>query len=232
MRSVPQVLILEDVPEELRTIDAALSRLGYETIVARDPAALLRRLVTTDPSTGRRAPTSNVPTLAVLDYEMHHSPDQTVRVEELLAFLFEHHPNCRVIMYSSVLDRSDTRDRINQAHPLALIEDKRGDAAEALVRRIHRTVGKTAGDLEIVGSRLRFNHPTDDSRSCYLSHHIRHLLVSHYPNSVLVAQQSDQKMVRRFRGDLDRLGSRMTVRCLRGKRFQLVEREDARVAEG
>ncbi len=223
MRTLPLVIVLDDVPRDLRTMDAALRSLGYETIAARDPASALRRLVTVDGATGRRELTANVPTMAVLDYEMHHAPDQSRRVEELLAFLWEHHPNCRVLIYSSVLSRSDVRERINQAHPLALVEDKRDDNAESLVRRIHRTVGKTAGDLQIVGSRLRFNHPTEPERSRYLTHHVRYLLVSNHPGSVYIPKPGDQKMARRFRADLARLGSCMTVRALRGKRFQLVE---------
>jgi CheY-like chemotaxis protein len=227
MRSIPLVLVLDDVVADLRVMDAALRALGYETIAARDPASLLRRLVTVDAVNGRRELTSNVPVLGVLDYEMHHAPDSSLRVEELLAFLFEHHPNCRVLMYSSMLDRSDVRERINQAHPLALVEDKHGDNAEALAHRVHRTMGRRVGDLEIVGSRLRFNHPTDPRRSRYLTHHVRYLLVSHYPGSVYISRLNDQKMARRFRADLARLGSCMTVRALGGKRFQLVEAHSA-----
>ncbi|HEY6379503.1 MAG TPA: hypothetical protein VI316_10020 [Candidatus Dormibacteraeota bacterium] len=223
MRSIPLALVLDDVAADLRVMDAALRALGYETIAARDPASLLRRLVTVDAASGRRQLTANVPVLAVLDYEMHHAPDQSLRVEELLGFLFEHHPNCRVLMYSSMLDRSDVRDRINQAHPLALVEDKRGDNAEALAHRVHRTMGKRVGDLEIVGSRLRFNHFADPTRSRYLTHPVRYLLVSHYPGSVYIPRPNDQKMARRFRADLARVGSCMTVRALGGKRFQLVE---------
>ena len=223
MKSIPLVLVLDDVASDLRVMDGALQALGYETIATRDPVTMLRRLATVNGANGRRELTSNVPVLAVLDYEMHHAPDSSVRVEELLAFLFEHHPNCRVLMYSSMLDRSDVRERINQAHPLALIEDKRGDNAETLARRVHRTMGKRVGDLEIVGSRLRFNHPTDPSQSRYLSHHVRYLLVSHYPGSVYIPKVNDQKMVRRFRSDLARLGSCLTVQALGGHRFQLVD---------
>ena len=224
MNTIPMVIVLDDNAEDLEMVDIQLRKFGYATLAKRDPASILRRLYTgRERGTNRPILTNNYPTLAVLDYEMHHAPDSSRRVEELLQFLWENYPNCRVIMYSSVLGRSDVRDRINTAHPLALLEDKR-PAVDALVQRIHRAVGVRAGDLSIEGSSVRFTNREDPTKSRVFGHHVRYNLVMRYPDPVVLWSLPDQKMARRFRAELAEIGSCMTVVAdiARSHRYRLV----------
>jgi hypothetical protein len=161
---------------------------------------------------------------------MEKAPDQSRSLEDLLDFLWRHHPNCEVLVFSSALQSNDVRDRINQHHPRATLQNKRNDPDESvaeLVRRITALQGKTAGDLRIVGSKVHFTHPTDTKLSYDFTHWVLYELVRHYPRPIEIVDPSHRRAAARLRAELRERGSRMTVLAYRSRRFQLVPVGDA-----
>ncbi|HZV53191.1 MAG TPA: hypothetical protein VFD49_25935 [Candidatus Dormibacteraeota bacterium] len=190
MRAPAQALILEDDPEQLDRIAAAMREVHLEPIRTVSPDRALRLL------------RYNHPVLAVLDLDMSMAPESTATVEDLLRHLFELHGGCFVLVYSVMADEIRERKRIEAVHPFAMFVSKH-DGLEALVDRIRRMMGVRFGDLHVRRG-LTVHEPTGQ---VFLHSVGVSLVLGAALGQEVVLQDTEAKAARRMRAWLERVGS-------------------------
>jgi hypothetical protein len=190
VRAPAQALILEDDPEQLERVAAAMREVQLEPIPTISPDRALRRLK------------YNHPVLAVVDLDMSMAPDSEAGVEDLLAHLYEQHGGCFVIVYSVIADEILERKRIEAIHPFAMFVSKH-DGTEALIDRIRRMMGVRFGDLHVRRG-LTVHEPTGE---VFLHSVGVSLVLGAALGQEVVLQDTEAKAARRMRAWLERLGS-------------------------
>jgi hypothetical protein len=190
MRAPAQALILEDDPEQMEPIMAALREVQLEPLPSISPDRALRRL------------RYNNPVLAVLDLDMSMAPHSETGVGDVLLHLYQQHGGCFVIVYSVRADEILERKRIEAIHPFAMFASKL-DGAGALVDRIRRTMGVRFGDL-VVRRGLTMHQPSGEVfvHSVGVS-----LVLGAALGQEVVLQETEAKAARRMRAWLERVGS-------------------------
>lgn len=210
MRAPAQALILEDDPEQLDRVAAAMREVQLEPIPTNSPDRALRRLK------------YNHPVLAVVDLDMSMAPDSEAGVEDLLAHLYDQHGGCFVIVYSVIADEILERKRIEAIHPFAMFVSKH-DGTEALIDRIRRMMGVRFGDLHVRRG-LTVHEPTGE---VFLHSVGVSLVLGAALGQEVVLQDTEAKAARRMRAWLERLGSPIQLVDLGRRCYALHMAEDA-----
>ena len=210
MRAPAQALILEDDPEQLDRVAAAMREVQLEPIPTISPDRALRRLK------------YNHPVLAVVDLDMSMAPDSEAGVEDLLAHLYDQHGGCFVIVYSVIADEILERKRIEAIHPFAMFVSKH-DGTEALIDRIRRMMGVRFGDLHVRRG-LTVHEPTGE---VFLHSVGVSLVLGAALGQEVVLQDTEAKAARRMRAWLERLGSPIQLVDLGRRCYALHMAEDA-----
>ena len=190
MRAPAQALVLEDDPEQMDPIVAAMGEVQLEPLPSTSPDRASRRLE------------YNHPVLAVLDLDMSMAPDSRTTVDDVLRRLYERHGGCFVIVYSVRADEILERKRIEAIHPFAMFVSKH-DGTSALVDRIRRMMGVRFGDL-VVRRGLTMHEPTGD---VFLHSVGVSLVLGAALGQEVVLQDTEAKAARRMRSWLERVGS-------------------------
>lgn len=206
MPAAPEVLILEDDPEELAALTRAVRSARLEALGASSPGralALLRH---------RR------PLLAIIDLDMSKLPlaDRRVGVREVLRTLRERHLNCIPLVYSAAVETIDEQARIYAAHPHCLFQSKRhGDGH--LLERVDALLSARVGDL-VIRAGMVIHLPSGQR----FSHRVAvALLTARRAHRPLVLGESEARAARRFQGWLCRCGSSVRVQALGNRHYQL-----------
>jgi len=210
VRAPAQALILEDDPEQLDRVAAAMREVQLEPIPTNSPDRALRRLK------------YNHPVLAVVDLDMSMAPDSEAGVEDLLAHLYDQHGGCFVIVYSVIADEILERKRIEAIHPFAMFVSKH-DGTEALIDRIRRMMGVRFGDLHVRRG-LTVHEPTGE---VFLHSVGVSLVLGAALGQEVVLQDTEAKAARRMRAWLERLGSPIQLVDLGRRCYALHMAEDA-----
>ncbi|HZU15805.1 MAG TPA: hypothetical protein VFD01_04240 [Candidatus Dormibacteraeota bacterium] len=209
MRAPAQALILEDDPEQLDRIAAAMRAVHLEPIRTVSPDRALRLL------------RYNHPVLAVLDLDMSMAPDSAATVEDLLRHLFERHGGCFVLVYSVMADEIRERKRIEAVHPFATFVSKH-DGLEPLLDRIRRMMGVRFGDLHVRRG-LTVHEPTGQ---VFLHSVGVSLVLGAALGQEVVLQDTEAKAARRMRAWLQRVGSEVRLVDL-GRRCYALHLDEA-----
>jgi CheY-like chemotaxis protein len=208
----PEVLVLEDDPQELRTLERAIRGAHLEPVLASGPRQALARLA------------SHEPLLAVIDLDMSRAPvaERRASVHDVLRRLSSHHLNCIPLVYSGGVDTIDEQARVYDSHPHALFQSKR-HGFDRLLDRIEGLLGGRVGDLAI--RRGKVTHlPSGQT----MNHRVAvTLLAAKRANRTVVLRESDARAARRFQDWLDEVGSCVVVRALGGRHYQVAVRPDA-----
>ncbi|MDQ6771411.1 MAG: hypothetical protein M3024_00230 [Candidatus Dormibacteraeota bacterium] len=206
MWAAPEVLILEDDPEQLAALVDAVRRAHLDPVPASSPRQALARLE------NRR------PLLAVLDLDMSLvPPGQRQRtVFDVLRSLRDRHVNCIPLVYSGRVETIDDQARVYEAHPHCLFQSKRY-GADRLLERVDALLSARVGDL-VVRDGLVVHLPSGER----IGHRVAvSLLAAHRANRSLVLRESDARAARRFSGWLEAVGSCVRVRALGNRYYQL-----------
>ena len=190
MRAPAQALILEDDPEQMEPIVAAMQEVQLEPLPSISPDRALARLK------------YNNPVLAVLDLDMSMAPDSNAGVDDVLLHLYDQHGGCFVIVYSVRADEILERKRIEAIHPFAMFVSKH-DGIAALVDRIRRMMGVRFGDL-IVRRGLTMHEP---SGAVFVHSVGVSLVLGAALGQEVVLQETEAKAARRMRAWLEGVGS-------------------------
>jgi len=207
VKSYPTALVLEDDPTQLEKISQALAACNLEVVAARSAVEARRRL----------EQRQNTPVIAIIDWNMQLSPDQSMSVPALLAWLRRFERGCHTIVYTVRPELLVVRNEVTEADPLAHYQDKRLGVG-ALVKRLQAMVGVTVGDLTMAG----------DAVTCTVTgehyfHESARRLMSAYPRELEFARDSAlYRAAYRFRNWLVEQGSGVHVECMKRRRFRLV----------
>lgn len=194
MRAPCQALVLEDNPEEMSAITAAMDEVYLEPLPCRTPDQALNKL------------SFYQPVLAVLDLDMSLAPEHQKSVDDVLLRLYEDVGGCFVLVYSVRSDDILERKRVEAIHPLAMFVSKQ-DGVDRLVDRIRRLMGVRFGDL-IVKQGLTFHEPSGD----VYPHRVGvSLILGATLNQEVVLDDTDAKAARRMKAWLARVGSRVSI---------------------
>ncbi len=206
MWSAPQVLLLEDRPEELAALRLAVDRAGLEALPVPTPRRALSLLELCDPL------------LAVLDLDMAGVPAQerVITVEMVLQRLRDRHVNCIPLVYSACVETIEDQSRLFELHPHCLFQSKR-QGEDRLLRRLNALLAARIGDL--AGRQGVVVHlPSGE----VFSHRIAvALLAASRAHHTLVLAASDARAARRFEGWLRRCGSSVSVRPAGNRHYRL-----------
>jgi CheY-like chemotaxis protein len=209
VRTPPEVLILEDDPEQLRSLARAVEAARLAPIAAASPRLALSLL-------DRRQPL-----LAIVDLDMSRAPvaDRRPGPYQVLGRLHERHPNCIPVVYSVHVETIDDQARACLAHPHALFQSKRyGEAG--LMERVDGLLNARCGDLAVRGG-LVVHLPSGDAAT----HRVAvSLVAAKRANRSLWLGESDARAARRFEAWLRRHGSPVRVRALGHRHYQLAAR--------
>ncbi|MGI8564102.1 MAG: hypothetical protein ACR2MZ_11275 [Candidatus Dormibacter sp.] len=206
MWSAPQVLLLEDTPEELAALTLAVDRAGLEALPAPSPRRALSLL-------DRREPL-----VAVLDLDMARVPanERSITVEMVLQRLRRRHANCIPLVYSACVETIEDQVRLFELHPHCLFQSKR-QGEQRLLRRLNGLLAAHIGDLAGRGGAV-VHLPSGE----VFSHRIGVALMAAWrANHTLVLAESDARAARRFEAWLRRQTSSVSVRAAGNRHYRL-----------
>ena len=211
MRANAEVLILEDDPETLEELRAHFMRRHFHPLGARSAVHAVASL--------RNNAASTRPVLAIVDWDLSKSPDQSLTSSDVLSLLARELPDCLTIVYSANIDSFRVRSEIHRSHPRAWLHDKR-DGEESLIARVDRMLDPAVEDLRIVDGSLVLHIPS------MAEHHHREAvrLVMHHPEMVTFHSDTATKAVRRFGDWLTRSGSTAAVVSHGNRKYRLASR--------
>jgi CheY-like chemotaxis protein len=214
MWTPPEVLILEDDPEQLRELAQAVAASKLAPLTASSPRQALARLE------HRR------PLLAILDLDMSLVPRGTAADEgqrsvyDVLRRLHDRHGNCIPLVFSAKVETIDDQAHVYAAHPHALFQTKR-HGLDRLIERLQGLLQARVGDLTIRDGAV-VHMPSGES----IGHRVAVALVaSRRANHHLVLDDSEARAARRFQTWLDRVGSGVRVRALGNRHYHLLVKE-------
>jgi CheY-like chemotaxis protein len=206
MFAPPEVLVLEDDPAQLTAVVDVIRAAGLEPLQARSPAQAMSRLAHFQPI------------LAVLDLDMSMAPpeERTTSVHDVLHRLRDTHINCIALVYSAAVETIDQQAAVYDAHPTALFQSKR-HGLDRLVARIDGLLTSRLGDLAVRGGMV-----THLPSGAHHNHRVAvTLITATRANRTLHLGDSDARAARRFQRWLEEVGSRVTVRPLGNRFYQL-----------
>lgn len=178
MRAFAEFLVLEDDPQNLERIHAAMTRAGPQVLCASGPGDALARLH------GRQ------PVLAVINLDVTE-PEHTVG--DVLSALASCARTCMVVVHSAQLGKQAHPRLCRPEHPNLLFELQR-DGHIGLAKRIEAVLGAQFGDLSISRGRAR-HRPT----GILYPHRIAvSLLMASHADQPLYLGESDARAARRF----------------------------------
>jgi len=185
MRANPEVVVLEDDPQQLERLRVRLRGMGLHPLGARSASRAMAAL--------RNNLASSRPVLAVVDWDLSKAPDQLCSAADLLALLARDAADCLTIVYSANIDSFAVRTGVHRAHPRAWLHDKR-DGDEGLISRIDQLLQRGVADLRVEGGAMVVHVPTG------AQHHHREAvrLVVHYPEIVTLHSDTATRAARRF----------------------------------
>lgn len=200
-----EVLVLEDEPQQLKTLGDAINAAGLVPLLAEHPRKALAMLSV------RR------PVLAVIDLDMSRAQPTGRTVREVLHDLYEYHGVCIPVVYSARVDSIEQRDWIAGLHPYAQVQDKKAGEA-ALVQLLRRLLRASFGDLTVDGGHVR-HVPTGR----VFTHRVAvALLVARKSQLDVVLDETEARAVRRFSRWLrDDVGSVVRVRPYKNRHYDL-----------
>ncbi|GAC1337028.1 MAG: hypothetical protein NVSMB29_00750 [Candidatus Dormibacteria bacterium] len=185
MRANPEVVLLEDDPDQLEGLRGHLSSRGFHPLGARSASRAIASL--------KNNLATNRPVLAIVDWDLRKAPDQTASSADLLSLLARDAPDCLTLVYSANIDSFAVRSGVHRAHPRAWLHDKR-EGDESLLARIDQLLARRVADLRLRGGTVVVHVPTG------AQHHHREAvrLVVHYPEIVTLQSDTATKAARRF----------------------------------
>ena len=210
MRADAEILVLEDDPQELQRIQAAMTRAGLPVLPAQNPDNALSTLP------------YRKPVLAVIDLDMSKAEPGQKTVSDVLGWLYEWAGECMVIVYSSHVGTIEQQEPVYAVHPYVLFHDKR-DGDHSLIQRIERLLAARFGDLAISRGRVRHN----PSGRMYPHRVAVSLLIAKRAKQPLYLDDTDARAARRFNRWLqEQVRSSVRVMSHRDHRYELAtERE-------
>jgi CheY-like chemotaxis protein len=210
MWTPPEVLILEDDPEQLKELAQAVTASKLEPLTAASPRQALARLE------HRR------PLLAIVDLDMSLVPRGAGQrsVYDVLRRLHDRHGNCIPLVFSAKVETIDDQAHVYAAHPHALFQTKR-HGLDRLAERVQGLLQARVGDLTIRDGAV-VHMPSGES----MGHRVAVALVaSRRANHHLVLDESDARAARRFQSWLEQVGSGVRVRALGNRHYHLLVKE-------
>jgi hypothetical protein len=194
VKAPTQALILEDDPDQMARVVAAMREVYLEPLPTNSPDRALNKL------------NYYQPVLAVLDLDMSLAPESEHTVDDVLQRLYERCGGCFVLVYSVRADEILERKRIESIHPLATFVSKE-DGAAALVERIRRMMGVRFGDL-VVRRGLTLHEPSGEvfGHSVGVS-----LVLGAALGQEILLDDTEAKAARRMRTWLLRVGSPVQI---------------------
>lgn len=206
MYAPPEVLVLEDDPEQLKVVVEAIRQTGLEPLPARSPQQALSRL------------THFHPILAVIDLDMSQAPADERRqtVGDVLRRLQGEHVNCIPLVYSGAVETIDQQAQVYQSHAHALFQSKR-HGLDQLLKRVDSLLTARVGDVAVRGGMV-VHLPSGASHS----HRVAvSLVTASRANRTQYLNESDARAARRFQKWLEEVGSQVRVRPLGNRFYQL-----------
>lgn len=210
MLAPPEVLVLEDDPEQLDAVAEVVRKAGLEPLAARSPRQAMSRLE------------HFRPILAILDLDMSQAPleERQHSVLDILRRIQTAHVNCIPLVYSAAVDTIDQQAEVYSAHPHALFQSKR-HGLERLIQRVDGLLSARVGDLAVQGGMV-VHLPSGESHS----HRVAvSLVTATRANRTLYLNDNDARAARRFQRWLTDVGSIVKVRPLGGRFYQLTAGE-------
>src|SRR5437879_606563 len=209
MWAAPEVLILEDDPEQLATVGQAVRDAHLEPLAAPNPRRALTFLDHRDPL------------LAILDLDMSRipAPERRVGVQDVLRRLHQQHVNCIPLVYSANVETIDDQARVYAAHPQCLFQPKRHGLSR-LIDRVRGLLSPRVGDLAIRDG-VVVHLPSGEAATHRAA---VSLLAARRANRSLVLRDSDARAARRFGEWLSERGSSVHVRALGNRHYRLALR--------
>ena len=216
MGAKPEVLVLEDDPDQLRQVTQAIKEAGLIPLAAEHPRRALALL-----HTGR-------PILAVIDLDMSKAEKTGYTVEQVLERLLEDFGACTPIIYSAHVGRIEQRERVARIHPYAQIQDKKEGLA-SLIDRLRKMLQASFGDLVIKSGSV--HHQPSGKR---FKHRVAvSLVVATKLRRDIRLDETEARAVRRFSRWLDHeVGSEIQVRPFRNRHYDLAPRTELRAVPG
>jgi CheY-like chemotaxis protein len=209
MWAPPEVLVLEDDPDQLLALRDLVQEAHLEPLCTSTPRQALARL------------DSRRPLLAIIDLDMSRAPaaERQVGVPEVLRRLHQRHVNCIPLVYSAGVETIDDQAAVYLAHPHALFQSKRhGD--DKLLERVNSLLGGRVGDLATRDG-VVVHLPSGET----MPHRVAvSLVTARRANRTVVLNDSDARAARRFQDWLQRVGSSVWVRALGSRHYQLAVR--------
>jgi CheY-like chemotaxis protein len=210
MWAAPEVLILEDDPEQLATVERAVRDAHLEPLAAPNPRRALTFLDHRDPL------------LAILDLDMSRvaHAERRVEVGDVLRRLRRTHVNCIPLVYSANVETIDAQAQVYATHPQCLFQSKRHGVSR-LLDRIGGLLSGRVGDLAIREG-VVVHLPSGETAT----HRVAvSLLAARRANRSLVLRDSDARAARRFAEWLGERGSSVQLRALGNRHYRLALRE-------
>ena len=206
MRADAEILVLEDDPQELQRVQAAMTRAGLPVLPATNPDSALSILP------------YRKPVLAVIDLDMSKSEPAQKTVNDVLAWLYEWAGECMVIVYSSHVGTIEQQEPVYAIHPYVLFQDKK-EGDHSLLTRIERLLAARFGDLSISRGKVRHN----PSGRLYPHRVAVSLLMAKRVKQPLYLDDTDARAARRFNRWLqDNVHSPVRVMSHRDHRYELI----------
>jgi CheY-like chemotaxis protein len=215
MRANPEVLMVEDDPQELESLRAQLAAVGFHVVATRSASRAIAVV--------RDGGPLSQPVLAVIDWDLRMAPDQSATSADVLCVLAHHSPECLAIVYSANIDAFPVRSAIHRAHPRAWLHDKR-DGDRSLMQRISRMLDRTVSDLQVRGGTLVVHLPS----GAEYRHREAVRLLLHHPEVVTLHSDTATRAVRRFGAWLQAHGSQLHVVSHGNRRYRLSSRDPDR----
>ena len=215
MAAIPEALVLEDDPTQLSGIVDAVSELRYDVVMARSAADAKRRLI--------QRSDLLLPTIAIVDWNMDMSPDQSLSIPAFLTWLRSFAHSCTVIVYTVRADLLPVTTAVHKADARAYLQDKR-DGVDGLVERLRQMMAVRIGDLVLEGTHV---HSLTTQEA--FSHHVAMSLMMKFPESIdLRASEASTRAAYRFRKWVADQHSTVEVECVAARHFRLIDRAASR----
>lgn len=208
LHSYPTALVLEDDPAQLSDIAVQLAgQCKLDVVQARSAAEAKMRL----------QQRQNTPVLAIIDWDMHLSPDQSLSVPDLLSWLRKFERGCYTILYTIRPELLEITNAAAAADPLVHFQSKTL-GVEALIARVKAITGVTVGDLALVGDAI-----TCSITEQHYFHEVARRLMSVHPHELDLSRDPKLwKEASRFRHWLGEQGSCVEVEAMGHRRYRLI----------
>ena len=193
MRAPCQALVVEDDPEQMAAITAAVRDVHLEALPCPTPERALNKLVFYQP------------VLAVLDLDLRATAERN-SIDDVLLRLYRYFGSCFVLAYSVRSDDILERKKIETVHPLAMFASKHDGVGE-LANRIRSLMDVRFGDLTVERG-VTLHEP---SGGVYPHRVGVSLILGATLNQQVVLDDTDAKAARRMKAWLDRVGSRVRI---------------------